>query len=149
MSVNKVILIGNVGRDPEIVTFDNGNKVANLSLATSERWTNKSGEKQEATEWHNLAVFGKLADIVEKWVKKGQQLYIEGKIKSARSAASSSFRIGNQISLLQTALAQIFAVFSKHFFYSKQLVVFCVPLASCGGPELTLPCVNSNQKICY
>jgi single-strand DNA-binding protein len=82
MSVNKVILLGNVGNDPEIKVFDNGNKVANFSLATSEKWKNKDGEQQEATEWHNVAVFGKLADIVESYVKKGQQLYIEGKIKT-------------------------------------------------------------------
>jgi single-strand DNA-binding protein len=82
MSVNKAIILGHVGNDPEIKTFDNGNKVANFSLATSESWKDKNGEKQEATEWHNIAVFGKLADIVESYVKKGQQLYIEGKIKT-------------------------------------------------------------------
>ena len=82
MSVNKAIILGNVGNDPEIKTFDNGNKVANFSIATSEKWTDKQGEKQEQTEWHNVAVFGKLADIVESYVKKGQQLYIEGKIKT-------------------------------------------------------------------
>lgn len=82
MSVNKATLLGNVGKDPEIRTFDNGNKVANFSLATSEKYTKKDGEKVENTEWHNVSVFGKLADIVETWVKKGQQLYIEGKIKT-------------------------------------------------------------------
>jgi len=82
MSVNKAIILGNVGQDPEIKTFDNGNKVANFSLATSEKWKNKEGEQQEQTEWHNIAVFGKLAEIVEKYVKKGQQLYVEGKIKT-------------------------------------------------------------------
>ena len=82
MSVNKAIILGNVGNDPEIKTFDNGNKVANFSIATSEKWKNKEGEQQEQTEWHSVAVFGKLADIVEKYVKKGQQLYIEGKIKT-------------------------------------------------------------------
>lgn len=82
MSINKVILVGNVGKDPEVRTFDSGNKVANFPLATSEKYTNKSGEKVENTEWHNIAVFGKLADIVEKYVVKGQQLYIEGKIKT-------------------------------------------------------------------
>jgi len=82
MSVNKSILVGNVGNDPEIKTFENGSKVANFSLATSENWKDKNGEKQEATEWHNIAVFGKLADIVESYVKKGQQLYVEGKIKT-------------------------------------------------------------------
>ena len=82
MSVNKAIILGNVGNDPEIKIFDNGNKVANFSLATSEKWKNKEGEQQEHTELHSVAVFGKLADIVESYVKKGQQLYIEGKIKT-------------------------------------------------------------------
>jgi len=82
MSVNKVILLGRVGKDPEVRSFDNGNKVANFSLATSETWKDKNGEKQESTEWHNVSVFGKLADIVESYVLKGQELYIEGKIKT-------------------------------------------------------------------
>jgi single-strand DNA-binding protein len=82
MSVNKATILGNVGNDPEIKTFDNGNKVANFSIATTENWKNKDGEKQSATEWHRISVFGKLADIVEQYVKKGQQLYIEGKIKT-------------------------------------------------------------------
>lgn len=82
MSLNKACLLGNVGQDPEIKVFDNGNKVANFSVATTENWKNKDGEKQSATEWHRIAVFGKLADIVEQYVKKGQQLYIEGKIKT-------------------------------------------------------------------
>jgi len=83
MSVNKAILLGRVGKDPEIRDFDNGNKVANFSLATSETWKDKNtGEKKEQTEWHNIAVFGKLAEIVESYVKKGQELYVEGKIKT-------------------------------------------------------------------
>lgn len=82
MSLNKACLLGNVGSDPEIKVFENGNKVANFSIATSENWKNKEGEKQMSTEWHKVAVFGKLADIVEKYVKKGQQLYVEGKIKT-------------------------------------------------------------------
>lgn len=82
MSVNKATLLGHVGKDPECKVFDNGNKVANFSVATTEKYTNKSGEKVENTEWHNIAVFGKLADVVEKYVKKGQHIYIEGKIKT-------------------------------------------------------------------
>lgn len=82
MSVNKATILGNVGQDPEVKVFDNGNKVANFSIATTENWKNKDGEKQSATEWHRVSVFGKLADIVEQYVKKGQQLYIEGKIKT-------------------------------------------------------------------
>lgn len=83
MSRNLVILIGNVGFSPEIRTFENGNKVANFSIATSEGWKDKeSGEKKEVVDWHNIAVFGKLVEIVEKYIKKGQQLYIEGMIKT-------------------------------------------------------------------
>lgn len=81
MSLNKACLIGRLGNDPEIKNFDNGGKVANFSLATSETWT-KDGEKKISTEWHNISVFGKLAEIVEKFVKKGDKLYLEGKIKT-------------------------------------------------------------------
>ena len=80
MSVNKHVILGNCGNDPEVRSFDNGNKVANFSVATSESYTNKEGVKVENTTWHNIAVFGKLAEVVEKWVKKGQALYIEGKV---------------------------------------------------------------------
>jgi len=80
--VNKVFLIGNVGASPEIKTFDNGGSVANLSLATSEIWKDKNGEVQTATEWHRLSAFGKLVDVIEKYVKKGDKIYVEGKNKT-------------------------------------------------------------------
>ena len=82
MSVNKVILIGRVGKDPEVRTMDSGNKVANFSLATSEKYTKKDGEKVENTEWHNISIWRGLAEVVEKYVKKGSLLYLEGKIKT-------------------------------------------------------------------
>ena len=82
-SVNKVILIGNVGKDPEVKELKNG-KVSNMVLATSEKYTDKNGERQEKTEWHNIVVYGKLVDIVEKWVKKGDKLYIEGSITTRK-----------------------------------------------------------------
>jgi len=82
-SVNKVILIGNVGKDPEVKEFKNG-RVANMVLATSEKYTDKNGDRQEKTEWHNIVVYGKLVDIVEKWVKKGDKLYIEGSIATRK-----------------------------------------------------------------
>ena len=78
--LNKVILIGNVGKDPEVRAFTD-TKVANLTLATTEKYKDKQGNLQDATEWHNLQVWGKLAEIVEKYVKKGAQIYVEGKIK--------------------------------------------------------------------
>lgn len=82
MSVNKAILIGNVGTDPNIKTFESGNKNASFSLATSERFKDKSGEQKEQTEWHNIVCWGKTADVVEKYVKKGTQLYVEGSIRT-------------------------------------------------------------------
>jgi len=82
MSVNKVILIGNLGRDPEIKHANNGNSIANLALATSKRWNDKAGQKQEKTEWHRVVVFGKLAGIVEQYMKKGSKLYIEGELET-------------------------------------------------------------------
>ena len=79
-SVNKVVLIGNVGKDPEIRFTQSGEAIANFSLATSESWTDKSGQKQEKTEWHRVEVFGKLAAIVRDYVTKGKPLYVEGSI---------------------------------------------------------------------
>ena len=82
-SVNKVILLGNIGKDPEARETKAG-KVVNLVMATSEKYTDKSGQKQENTEWHNLVVFGKLADVVAKYVKKGDKLYVEGSITTRK-----------------------------------------------------------------
>lgn len=82
MSVNKVILIGNVGKDPEIRHLDTGVAVANFSLATSESYNAKNGEKVTTTEWHNIVLWRGLAEVAEKYVKKGNQLYIEGRIRS-------------------------------------------------------------------
>ena len=76
---NKVILIGNLGKDPEIRQFEN-NSVANFSLATSETYVDKTGERKTLTEWHNISIWGKGAEIVEKYLKKGSKVYIEGKI---------------------------------------------------------------------
>lgn len=80
--VNKVILIGNVGRDPEVRYTQSGTAVANFSIATNERWTDRNGERQEHTEWHRLVAWGKLADIVHQYVKKGELLYVEGNIRT-------------------------------------------------------------------
>ena len=78
--MNKAIIIGNVGKDPEIKKFDNG-QVANLTIATTEKYT-KNDEKVEVTEWHNIVATGKLSEIIEKWVKKGDKILIEGKIRT-------------------------------------------------------------------
>jgi single-strand DNA-binding protein len=79
-SVNKVILVGNVGRDPEVKFFPSGDPCATFSLATTESWKKKSGEKAEKTEWHRVEVTGKTADVVQQYVVKGQQVYVEGQI---------------------------------------------------------------------
>jgi len=80
-SVNKVILIGNLGRDPEIRYTQAGEPIANFSLATSERWTDKAGQKQERTEWHRVEVFGKQAQVVRDYLTKGRSVYLEGSIR--------------------------------------------------------------------
>jgi len=85
-SVNKVILIGNLGRDPEIRTFQNGGRVANFSIATSERWTDRnSGERRERTEWHRIAVLNdNLIQVVERFLKKGSKVYVEGQLETRK-----------------------------------------------------------------
>ena len=90
-SINKVTLVGNVGNDPEVKTFQNGNKVVNLSIATSERWKDKeSGEMKSNTEWHRVVIFNMLlADIAEKYIKKGAKIYIEGQLQTRKWQDSS------------------------------------------------------------
>lgn len=83
MSLNKVMLIGNVGKDPEI-RFVGTDKVANFTLATTESWKDRNGETKETTEWHNIVVWRKQADVVDNYVKKGTQLYIEGKVTTRK-----------------------------------------------------------------
>lgn len=82
MAVNKVILVGNVGADPDVRYLDNGTAVASMSLATSETYKNKNGERITQTEWHNVVLWRGLAEIAEKYVKKGMQLYIEGRLQT-------------------------------------------------------------------
>jgi single-strand DNA-binding protein len=85
-SVNKVILVGNLGRDPEVRTFQNGGKVCNLRIATSENWKDKAtGERREKTEWHSVAIFSEpLARIAEQYLKKGSKVYIEGQLETRK-----------------------------------------------------------------
>ena len=85
-SVNKVILIGNVGKDPEIRSTNDGTRIANFTLATSETWRDKgSGERRERTEWHRIVIFNdRLTEVVEKYVKKGAKLYIEGALQTRK-----------------------------------------------------------------
>ncbi len=81
-SLNKVLLIGRLGKDPETRYTPDGSPVANFSLATSENWTDKSGTRQERTEWHNIVAWNKLADICKQFLAKGRQVYIEGRIQT-------------------------------------------------------------------
>jgi single-strand DNA-binding protein len=80
--VNKVILVGNLGTDPELRYTPSGKAVANFSLATNEQWTNKDGEKEERTEWHRIVAWGRLGEICGEYLSKGSQVYIEGKIQT-------------------------------------------------------------------
>ncbi|MDE3003073.1 MAG: single-stranded DNA-binding protein [Gemmatimonadota bacterium] len=84
-SLNKVMLIGNVGNDPEIRATSSGARVGKLSLATNRSWTDRSGQKKEKTEWHRLTFFGRLVDIVEQYVKKGNRLYVEGRVEYSQT----------------------------------------------------------------
>ncbi len=84
-SVNKVIIVGNLGADPETRSFQNGGKVCNLRIATSESWKDKSGERQERTEWHTVAIFSEgLAGVAERFLRKGSKVYIEGQLRTRK-----------------------------------------------------------------
>lgn len=88
-SLNKVMLIGNVGSEPEIRMTPGGTKVAKVSLATNRTFTDRNGQQQERTDWHRLTFFGRLSDVVEQWVHKGDRLYVEGRIEYSQSTDDS------------------------------------------------------------
>ena len=101
-SVNKVIIVGNLGRDPETKTFQNGGKVVNLRIATSDSWKDKnSGERKEATEWHSVAIFNEgLANVAERYLRKGRKVYIEGALKTRKwQDASGNDRYSTEVVL--------------------------------------------------
>lgn len=83
-SVNKAIIIGNLGKDPEMRYMPSGDAICNFSLATTDSWKDKNGEKQEKTEWHRISMFGKLAEIAGEYLKKGSQAYVEGRIQTRK-----------------------------------------------------------------
>lgn len=83
-SVNKVIVLGNLGKDPELRHLPNGDAVCNFSLATTESWKDKDGNKQDKTEWHNIVIFRKLAEIAGEYLKKGRPVYIEGRLQTRK-----------------------------------------------------------------
>ena len=104
--LNKVILIGNLGRDPEVRYLPSGDAVANFSIATSENWKDRNGQRQERTEWHNISMFGRLAEIAGQYLKKGSKVYIEGRIQSRKYTGKDGIErtayeiIGNEMKML-------------------------------------------------
>ena len=103
MSVNKAIIVGNLGRDPEVHALPSGQSVANLSVATEARFTDRKGERQEHTEWHRVVAFGKLADNCERLLSKGRQIYVEGRLRTRQYEAKdgSGTRYRTEIVALQ------------------------------------------------
>ena len=87
MSINKAIVVGNLGRDPEVRALPSGRNVANFSLATTERFTDRSGTKQQRTEWHRVVAFGPLADSCQRFLSRGRQVYIEGRLTTRKYEA--------------------------------------------------------------
>ena len=106
MSVNKVILVGRLGRDPETRYIPNGDAITNFSLATDEQWRDRNGERQTRTEWHNITLFGKLGEIAGQYLRKGSQVFIEGKIQSRKYTGKDGIErtaydiIGNEMKML-------------------------------------------------
>lgn len=98
-SLNKVMLIGHVGDDPEIRSTPNGNTLAKFSVATSRTWKDKDGQQQEKTEWHRCTAWGKLADIIGMYVKKGKQLYVEGSVEYSQTESDGQIRYWTDINV--------------------------------------------------
>lgn len=96
-SVNKVILVGNLGRDPEVRYMPNGEAVCNFSIATTENWKDKSGVKQEKTEWHNIVMYRRLAEISGEYLKKGRPVYIEGRLQTRKWEKDGVTRYSTEI----------------------------------------------------
>lgn len=84
MAVNKVILVGNLGRDPEVRNMPSGDALANFSIATTDTWRDKSGQRQERTEWHRISIFGKQAEVAGQYLKKGSTVYVEGRLQTRK-----------------------------------------------------------------
>ena len=103
-SLNKVMLIGNVGSDPEIRATSSGGRVGKLSLATNRQWKDGSGQQQEKTEWHRLTFFGRLVDIVEQWVKKGDRLYVEGRVEYSQTEKDGQTKYWTDIVVVEMVM---------------------------------------------
>ena len=106
MSVNKVILVGRLGRDPETRYMPSGDAITNFSIATDEQWRDRNGERQTRTEWHNITLFGKLGEIASQYLRKGSQVFIEGRIQSRKYTGKDGIErtaydiIGNEMRML-------------------------------------------------
>ncbi|KMQ51915.1 Single-stranded DNA-binding protein [Chitinispirillum alkaliphilum] len=125
MGVNKAILIGNLGKDPELKYTPSGTAVATFSLATTERWSDKNGQRQDRTEWHNIVVWGRLAELVNQYLKKGRTCYIEGRI-STRSwddkDGNKKYRteiVANSVEFLNTSAGNSAGQSSPDMSYSE------------------------------
>ena len=107
-SLNKVQLIGNLGADPEVRHTGDGRAIANLNIATTESWKDKQGEKQEKTEWHRVVIFGPLAEVAEKWLKKGASVYLEGKLQTRKwQDESGNDRYSTEVVVDQRGILQM------------------------------------------
>ena len=106
MSVNKVILVGRLGRDPETRYMPNGDAITNFSIATDEQWRDRNGERQTRAEWHNVSLYGKLGEVANQYLRKGSQVFIEGKIQSRKYTDKDGIErmayniIGNEMKML-------------------------------------------------
>ena len=103
-SLNKVMLIGNVGNDPDVRTTSSGTPIANMSLATTRKWKDGSGEQKEKTEWHRLTVWGKLVDVVERYVKKGDRLYVEGRIEYSETESDGQKKYWTDVNVFEMVM---------------------------------------------
>ena len=103
-SLNKVMLIGNVGNDPDVRTTSSGTPIANMSLATTRTWKDGSGEQKEKTEWHRLTVWGKLVDVVERYVKKGDRLYVEGRIEYSETESDGQKKYWTNVNVFEMVM---------------------------------------------
>ena len=142
-SINKVILIGNLGSDPELRSTPSGVQVANCSLATSETWTDKSGERQERAEWHRIVLWRRLAEVAGQYLKKGSKIYIEGKLQTRswddqnRQKRYTTEVVASSMEMLDSGQAGASDV-DMAYGNARETVAAGVPVGV-GGPEDGLP----------
>lgn len=133
--VNKVIIVGHCGRDPEARNMPDGRPVCNFSVATTEQWKNKAGGKEERTEWHNIVAFGPLADICAEYVRKGGQVYIEGKLSTRKWEKDGVTRYSTEIIASEMQLLGSRASGDKPQTYGKTGQQDHAKAASADGPQ--------------